>query len=62
MCPLEELERTYTEARADPAFHAELDDLLRNYAGRPTPLYHARRLSAHRHLTILGQNPINTRQ
>ena len=47
MCPLEELERTYTEAKADPAFHAELDDLLRNYAGRPTPLYHARRLSAH---------------
>jgi tryptophan synthase beta chain len=47
MCPLEELERTYMEAKADPAFHAELDDLLRNYAGRPTPLYHARRLSAH---------------
>ena len=45
MSPLEELERTYLEARDDPAFQAELDDLLRNYAGRPTPLYFARRLS-----------------
>src|SRR5229473_1183934 len=45
MSPLEELERTYLEARNDPAFQAELDDLLRNYAGRPTPLYCARRLS-----------------
>ena len=47
MSPLEELQRTYEEARQDPAFHAELDDLLRNYAGRPTPLYFAKRLSAH---------------
>ncbi len=46
MAPLEELERAYLEARADPAFEAELQDLLANYAGRPTPLYHARRLSA----------------
>jgi tryptophan synthase beta chain len=45
MAPLEELERAYCEARADPAFQAELNDLLANYAGRPTPLYHARRLS-----------------
>lgn len=45
MAPLEELEQAYTEAQADPAFRAELDDLLRNYAGRPTPLYEARRLS-----------------
>jgi tryptophan synthase beta chain len=45
MSPLEELEQTYLEARADPAFRKELDDLLHNYAGRPTPLYHARRLS-----------------
>src|SRR4051812_40725320 len=47
MSPLEELEYTYREAKVDPAFHAELDDLLRNYAGRPTPLYRAHRLSAH---------------
>ncbi|MBZ5610399.1 MAG: tryptophan synthase subunit beta [Acidobacteriia bacterium] len=45
MAPLEQLERAYQEARADPAFQAELKDLLANYAGRPTPLYHARRLS-----------------
>jgi tryptophan synthase beta chain len=45
MSPLEELENAYREAREDPAFQSELDDLLRTYAGRPTPLYHARRLS-----------------
>src|ERR1700748_1406614 len=45
MAPLEELEQAYTAASADPAFQAELIDLLTNYAGRPTPLYHARRLS-----------------
>ena len=45
MSPLEELEKAYAEARQDPAFHAELRDLLENYAGRPTPLYCARRLS-----------------
>ena len=45
MAPLEELEQAYLEARADPAFQAELDDLLRDYAGRPTPLYFAQRLT-----------------
>src|SRR5271168_571602 len=45
MAPLEELERAYLAARVDPAFQAELKDLLANYAGRPTPLYHAKRLS-----------------
>jgi tryptophan synthase beta chain len=45
MSPLEELQETYLEAKTDPAFHAELDMLLTTYAGRPTPLYHARRLS-----------------
>ncbi len=45
MAPLDELEKAYDSARHDPSFQAELDDLLRNYAGRPTPLYHARRLS-----------------
>ena len=47
MSPLEELQRTYDEAKLDPAFQAELDDLLRNYAGRPTPLYFAKRLTEH---------------
>ncbi len=46
MSPLEELERTFLEAREDPAFRTELDELLRTYAGRPTPLYFARRLTA----------------
>jgi tryptophan synthase beta chain len=45
MAPLDDLDRAYEEARRDPAFQAELNDLLHNYAGRPTPLYHARRLS-----------------
>jgi tryptophan synthase beta chain len=45
MSPLEELERTFFDARQDPAFQAELDELLRTYAGRPTPLYFARRLT-----------------
>ena len=47
MSPLEELQRTYAEARTDPAFQSELDHLLNTYAGRPTPLYYARRLSEH---------------
>jgi len=45
MAPLEELERAYLEARKDRDFQAELADLLKNYAGRPTPLYHCKRLS-----------------
>jgi len=45
MAPLEELEQAYLEVRRDPAFQMELDELLRTYAGRPTPLYYARRLS-----------------
>ena len=45
MSPLEELEQAYLSARKDPAFHRELNDLLHNYAGRPTPLYFAKRLT-----------------
>ncbi len=45
MAALEELEQAYAEAQRDPGFQAELDDLLHNYCGRPTPLYFARRLS-----------------
>jgi len=45
MAPLEELEQAYLKAHHDPEFQAELKDLLENYAGRPTPLYHAKRLS-----------------
>jgi tryptophan synthase beta chain len=46
MSPLEELEQAYLAARNDPGFQSELADLLHHYAGRPTPLYFARRLSA----------------
>jgi tryptophan synthase beta chain len=42
---LDELAAEYEKARTDKAFQAELDDLLRNYVGRPSPLYHAQRLS-----------------
>src|SRR5438477_7762853 len=45
MSPLEEIEKAYAEARVDPSFQAELDGLLADYAGRPTPLYYAKRLS-----------------
>jgi tryptophan synthase beta chain len=45
MAPLEELERVYAEARADQRFRAELDSLLHNFAGRPTPLQFASRLT-----------------
>jgi tryptophan synthase beta chain len=46
MAPLEELERVYSEARADLGFRAELESLLHNFAGRPTPLQFASRLTA----------------
>jgi tryptophan synthase beta chain len=45
MAPLEEIEQTYEEAKQDPAFHEQLHHLLTTYAGRPTPLYFASRLS-----------------
>jgi tryptophan synthase beta chain len=45
MHPLEELEAAFLAARSDPVFQKELDDLLRNFAGRPTPLYFAKRLT-----------------
>ena len=47
MAPLEELECAYEEARQDPAFQAQLNDLLKNFAGRPTPLQLAPRLGDH---------------
>lgn len=45
MAALEELELEYKSARSDPAFVAELDDLLANYVGRPSPLYFASNLT-----------------
>jgi tryptophan synthase beta chain len=45
MAALEELEREYERAKKDPRFKARLNELLKTYAGRPTPLFYARRLS-----------------
>ncbi|MCK5565876.1 MAG: tryptophan synthase subunit beta [Planctomycetes bacterium] len=42
---LEEIEQAFYKYKDDPQFVAELDNLYRNYAGRPTPLYYARRFS-----------------
>ncbi len=44
---LEELEEAFDRFRDDPAFVAELGELSTYYAGRPTPLYHAKRFSEH---------------
>ena len=42
---LDELNLEYNKAKNDPAFQSELDDLLKRFVGRPSPLYHAKRLS-----------------
>jgi tryptophan synthase beta chain len=47
MSALDELEAAYLALQDDAEFQAELDDLMRTYVGRPTPLTHARRLTAH---------------
>ncbi len=47
VAPLEELERAFEASKSDARFQSELDDLLRNFAGRPTPLQFAARLTAH---------------
>jgi len=44
---IDELERAYDEARTDPSFVAELEDMLTNYVGRPSPLTDAPRFSEH---------------
>ena len=47
VAPVERVEKAFASARKDAAFLAELDRMNRTYGGRPTPLYHARRLSEH---------------
>ena len=44
---LDRLDRAFNEAISDPSFTTEMDQLLRDYVGRPSPLYLARRLTAH---------------
>ncbi|PYK12033.1 MAG: tryptophan synthase subunit beta [Verrucomicrobia bacterium] len=46
VAPLDELTNEFLRAREDPNFWGELNQLLRDYCGRPTPLFHARRLTA----------------
>jgi tryptophan synthase beta chain len=53
VAPLVELERSWLDLRTDPAFVAELAHLQRHYAGRPTPLWPARRLSEHLGVELL---------
>src|SRR5690606_35504951 len=53
MPALEELEAGYLDARDDPAFTAELNELLATFAGRPTPLYECRRFGRREGATIL---------
>jgi len=45
MAALDELEHAYEKAKRDPKFHEQLADLFHNYAGRPTALFYARRLT-----------------
>ncbi len=45
MSALDDLTAEYERAKNDPVFRSELDELLRNFAGRPTPLYLAERLT-----------------
>lgn len=45
MAPLQELERAYLSIRKDPLFQSELRSHLKDYVGRPTPLYFAKRLT-----------------
>ena len=47
MAPLEELSEAFDAARDDASFQGEFEALLRDYSGRPTPLFHAARLSEH---------------
>ena len=42
-----DLQQAYEDAKADPAFHAEMDFMLKHYVGRPSPLYFAERMTEH---------------
>jgi tryptophan synthase beta chain len=60
MPALAELERAWVQAREDPDFCATLDGLLRDYVGRPTPVYEAKRLSeAAGHPVFLKREDLN---
>src|SRR5579862_3650387 len=52
MPAVQELEHAFDQAWADPDFHPQIDHLAKTYVGRPTPLYHARRLSQELRLRV----------
>jgi tryptophan synthase beta chain len=53
-----QLEQEFHKAKADPVFRAELDELLADYTGRPSPISEAKRFSQHAMRTTTGQLPI----
>jgi tryptophan synthase beta chain len=55
-----QLEQEFHKATADPVFRAELDELLADYTGRPSPISEAKRFSQHAMRTTTGQLPIIT--
>ena len=57
---LDELEAGWREAQADPAFHAELDELGRTFAGRPTPLTRAERFAPTKRLYLKREDLLHT--
>jgi tryptophan synthase beta chain len=57
---LDELEAGWNEAREDPSFHAELDQLLRSYGGRPTPLTLAERFAPGKRLYLKREDLLHT--
>ncbi len=57
---LDELDAGWREAQADPSFRAELDDLGRNYAGRPTPLTLAERFAPGKRLYLKREDLLHT--
>jgi tryptophan synthase beta chain len=60
MPALAELEQAWLATREDPAYRSELQDLLRDFVGRPTPLYRARGLSTRaRHPVYLKREDLN---
>ena len=60
MFALTSLENAYNEAKKDPSFSEQLNDLLKNYVGRPTPLYYAKNLSQHyQHHIYLKREDLN---
>ena len=57
---LEELEAGWRDAQSDPAFAAELDELARTYAGRPTPLTRAERFAPDKRLYLKREDLLHT--